>query len=123
MGSVGGRAARLAGGAFGGLSARDRHGEFGVDHIISGVAINILAPGVARFLSCEVFNNPTQSPDVAGVGQFTVPFFAGGGLFGSDTPDCLGSLDDREIFFCLDIAGFLARPRSADCRCSRCWPC
>lgn len=97
----------LAGGAFGGLLHAIATVTFGVDHIISGVAINILAPGVARFLSSEVFNNPTQSPDVAGVGQFTFPFLAGGGLFGWDSPDWLGSLDDQEIFFVSDIAGFL----------------
>ena len=97
----------LAGGAFGGLLHAIATVSFGVDHIISGVAINILAPGVARFLSTEVFDNPTQSPDVAGVGQFTCPGLAGGSLFGIDTPDLLGELNDLEWFFVSDVAGFV----------------
>ncbi len=40
---------------------------FGVDHIVAGIAINLLAPGVTRFLSSEVFvgngdGTITQSP-------------------------------------------------------------
>jgi simple sugar transport system permease protein len=96
----------LLGGAVGGLLHAIATVSFGVDHIISGVAINILAPGVARFLSTEVFNNPTQSPDVGGLGHFTVPVLAGGGLFGADTPDVLGNIEDRDIFFVSDVAGF-----------------
>src|SRR5688500_12188377 len=82
----------LLGGAAGGLLHAIATVSFGVDHIISGVAINILAPGLARFLSTEVFNNPTQSPDVAGVGHFTMPLLAGGSFFGADTPDVLGNI-------------------------------
>jgi ABC-type uncharacterized transport system permease subunit len=92
----------LLGGAMGGLIHAIATVSFGVDHIISGVAINILAPGVARFLSTEVFNNPTQSPDVGGLPKVTVPFLAGG----ADTPDLLGNIDDRDIFFVSDVAGF-----------------
>ena len=97
----------LLGGAFGGLLHAVATITFGVDHIVSGVAINILAPGLARFLSTEVFNNPTQSPDVGGLGKVTVPLLAGGSLFGADTPDVLGNIDDRDIFFFSDVAGFL----------------
>jgi simple sugar transport system permease protein len=97
----------LLGGAMGGLVHAVATVSFGVDHIISGVAINILAPGLARFLSTEVFNNPTQSPDVAGLGKFTFPFLAGGSFFGIDTFDILGWVDDRDIFFISDMAGFL----------------
>jgi general nucleoside transport system permease protein len=43
--------AALIGGALGGLLHAVATVTFGVDHIISGVAINILAGGVARFLS------------------------------------------------------------------------
>lgn len=96
----------LVGGAAGGLLHAIATVSFGVDHIISGVAINILAPGLARFLSTEVFDNPTQSPDVAGLGHFTVPVLAGGSLFGADTPDILGNIEHRDIFFVSDIAGF-----------------
>jgi simple sugar transport system permease protein len=97
----------LIGGAFGGLLHAVATVSFGVDHIISGVAINILAPGLARFLSTEVWNNPTQSPDVAGVGKFTIPVLAGGNFFGVDTPDVLGDIDKRGVFFISDLAGFL----------------
>ena len=45
----------IAGGAAGGLLHAVATVGFGVDHIISGVAINILAPALARFLSREVF--------------------------------------------------------------------
>jgi simple sugar transport system permease protein len=97
----------LLGGALGGLLHAIATVSFGVDHIISGVAINILAPGLARFLSTEVFNNPTQSPDVAGLGHFTMPILAGGGVFGTDTPDVLGNIADRDIFFVSDVAAVM----------------
>jgi simple sugar transport system permease protein len=58
-------------GALGGLLHALATVTFGVDHVVSGVAINILAAGVARFLS-ELFytDNPagggvTQSPPVS----------------------------------------------------------
>jgi simple sugar transport system permease protein len=97
----------LLGGAMGGLLHAIATVSFGVDHIISGVAINILAPGLARFLSTEVFNNPTQSPDVADVGKFTMPVLAGGKVFGTDTPNVLGNIAKRDIFFVSDIAAML----------------
>ncbi len=97
----------LLGGAMGGLLHAIATVSFGVDHIISGVAINILAPGLARFLSTEVFNNPTQSPAVADVGKFTMPVLAGGKVFGTDTPNVLGNIAKRDIFFVSDIAAML----------------
>src|SRR5215217_9473506 len=44
---------------------------FGVDHVVSGVAINILAGGIVRFLSELLYTEdtgggPTQSPSLAG---------------------------------------------------------
>ncbi len=107
FGPWGGVLMGLLGGAFGGLLHAIATVSFGVDHIISGVAINILAPGLARFLSTEVFNNPTQSPDVAGVGKLTLPVIAGGDFFGIGTPDILGEIDDAGVFFLSDMAGFL----------------
>ena len=44
----------LVGGALGGLLHAIATVSFGVDHIVSGVAINLLAPGLVRFLSSEV---------------------------------------------------------------------
>jgi general nucleoside transport system permease protein len=46
---------------------------FRVDHIISGVAINILALGVPRFLSIIAFGQGTQSPAVEQLPHFTLP--------------------------------------------------
>ncbi len=96
------------GGALGGLLHAVATINFGVDHIISGVAINILAPGAARFLSSEVFTGMdggaiTQSPRVPGVSDFTMPFLAGGW----DTADLLGDLGRENIFFLSDVARLL----------------
>ena len=101
------------GGALGGLVHAVATVSFGVDHIISGVAINVTAPGVTRFLSSEIFVNydgggPAQSPNTRGVGKLTVPFLAGGDLFGWDTPDILGRITDLDWFFLSDMTG-LAR--------------
>jgi simple sugar transport system permease protein len=82
---------------------------FGVDHIISGVAVNILAPGIARFLSSEIFTtieggSITQSPRVPGVGNVTLPFLAGGNIGTWTTPDLLGWLGRAEVFLISDAA-------------------
>lgn len=101
----------LLGGAAGGLLHAVATITFKVDHIVSGVAINILAPGVVRFLSSELFTDfaggsITQSPSVAPLGNITLPFLAGGGLFGWETPDILGAIRDWNIFFISDLADF-----------------
>jgi general nucleoside transport system permease protein len=46
---------------------------FRVDHIVSGVAINILAIGLPRFLSIAAFGQGTQSPQVRQLPKFTLP--------------------------------------------------
>ncbi|MEZ7962133.1 MAG: ABC transporter permease, partial [Ilumatobacter sp.] len=77
FGPWGGLICGLIGGALGGLLHAIATVQFGVDHIISGVAINILAPGLARFLSDRFFpqrgGSISQSPRVDGLGTFTVP--------------------------------------------------
>ena len=108
-----GLAIGVAGGAIGGLVHAVATVSFGVDHIISGVAINVTAPGVARFLSSEILvghegGSITQSPRTPGVGKFTFPFAAGGDLFGWQTPDLLGWFTRRGWFFVSDFTG-LAR--------------
>ena len=78
---------------------------FGVDHVVSGVAINILAAGVARFLS-ELFytDNPagggvTQSPPVSSKPPtFSLPVLSSG-------PDLLGDLEQKHWFLISDVAG------------------
>ena len=92
------------GGAIGGLIHAIATVGFGVDHIISGVAINILGPFAARFLSSEVFTgyqggSVTQSPRVENVDKFTMPFLAGG----YETPNFLKWLGDKEIPLLSDI--------------------
>ncbi|MSO96226.1 MAG: ABC transporter permease [Thermoleophilia bacterium] len=103
----------IGGGALGGLLHAVATVLFGVDHIISGVAINILAPGITRFLASEIFTgypggSITQSPRVPGVGHFTFPVLAGGEVGGWLSPNLLGSLGDRDWFFVSNVAN-LAR--------------
>ncbi len=94
-------------GALGGLLHAVATVTFGVDHIVSGVAINILADGVARFLS-EVFytGNPagggvTQSPPLKGnAPTLSLPVLSSG-------PDLLGSLERKHWFLLSDAAGIL----------------
>jgi len=99
-GPWGGLAAGLIGGGLGGLLHAIATVSFGVDQIVSGVAINILAPGLARYLSERVFTGEvggsvSQSPRVDGFDTFTVPVVA----------DVLGWIRDQEIFWISDMAG------------------
>jgi len=102
----------VAGGALGALIHALASVTFGVNQIVSGVAINIIAAGVARFLSVIAFTGhgggATQSPQVsAALPRFTMPFLAGGGLLGWDTPDLFGWLERRHWFLVGDLAGLL----------------
>ena len=104
--------AGLIGGAVGGLLHAIATVTFKVDHIVSGVAINILAPGLVRFLSQYAFagdsgGSITQSPGIQGLPSMTLPFLAGGDLFGWKSPDILGSISGWNIFFVSDIASFM----------------
>ncbi|WP_409328822.1 ABC transporter permease [Trujillonella humicola] len=93
-------------GALGGLLHAVATVSFGVDHVVSGVAINLLAGGVVRFLSELVFTEgtgggPTQSPSLAGSPpSFSVPVLSSG-------PDWLGELESRHWFLVSDVAGLL----------------
>lgn len=107
-----GLVAGLAGGAIGGLIHAIATVSFGVDHIISGVAINILfgAGGATRYLSDQIFTGypggaVTQSPRVERVGTFTMPVLAGGDIGSISTPDLLGWVDDQDWFYLSDLAG------------------
>ena len=75
---------------------------FGVDHIISGVAINIIALGAVQYLASLTFvglpgGGQTQSPKIADVQTITI------------TPlgDALGDLVDKNIFFVSELAAVL----------------
>jgi general nucleoside transport system permease protein len=100
--------AALAGGAFGGMLGGLLHAlatvTFGVDQIVSGVAINFIAPGVARFLSSEIFigkgangeGTISSSPSIAhSMGRFRVPGIA----------NWLRTIDNKRWFFVSDLAG------------------
>jgi simple sugar transport system permease protein len=109
MGIVGG----LIGGMIGGLVMSVATTTFGVNHIVAGVAINLIAPGTARFMASELFvdaqgGSITTSPGNKGsIGAFTVPFLSGGDLFGWTSPDVLGWIEDHGWFLLADIAGLI----------------
>ncbi len=96
----------ILGGALGGLLHAIVTVTFGVDHIISGVSINLLGAGFARYLSGVAFvNTPgggaTQSPDIkSSVATFDVPFLSSGA-------DVLGHLQKHHWFLVSDLAGIL----------------
>jgi simple sugar transport system permease protein len=74
------------------------------------VAINILGPGLTRYLSERILVNyeggsQTQSPRVDGIGDFTAPFLAGGPIGEWRSPDGLGWLEDKDWFWLSDMAG------------------
>ncbi len=102
----------MAGGAAGGLLHAVATITFGVDQIVSGVAINILAAGIARFLSVITYTIDTggsaaQSPQVTGtLFHFTMPVLAGGPFLGiQKTPDVLGWFERKHWFLISDVAG------------------
>lgn len=105
--------AAIVGGALGGLLHAVATVSFGIDHIISGVAINILAAGAARFLSVVSYDSvsgggATQSPRIASsVGGMSMPFLAGGDLLGWRSPDLFGWLERHDWFLVSDIGGLL----------------
>ncbi|MFF0446939.1 ABC transporter permease [Streptomyces sp. NPDC004609] len=102
--------AGVLGGMFGGLLHALATVTFGVDHIISGIAINILALGVTTYFAKLWFNSgeaaakggsPKQSPPADEITTVTVPGLS----------DWLNSIEiDKEgqrRFFVSDVAGFL----------------
>ena len=85
---------------------------FGVDHVVSGVAINIIAMGLVRYLSTILYKSgswqgPSQSPDVNSIGTNSLPVLSGGQYFGWKSPDLLGSLAEKHWFFISDLASIL----------------
>ncbi len=108
----------IIGGTIGGLVHAVATATFGVNHIVSGIAINIIAPGVARFMAGLLFvadngqgidgGSISNSPGVrTPIGKFTLPILSGGSLFGWKTPDPLGWLEKRQWFAVSDVAGLL----------------
>lgn len=103
----------ILGGALGGLIHALATVTFNVDHIVSGVAINILAFGGMRFLSVISYDpqsggGAVQSPPVSGfIGKVDLPFLAGGQMFGWKSPDLFGWLEDQGWFLISDLGGLL----------------
>ncbi|NJP66467.1 ABC transporter permease [Streptomyces spiramenti] len=98
--------AGVIGGVLGGLVHAIATVTFGVDHIVSGVAINILALGVVQFLAklwfgqegsaaAEAGGNDKQSPRMDELGNFTVPLLS----------DWLATVRGWDLFFVSDVAG------------------
>jgi len=97
-----GVAAGVAFGAIGGLIHALATVTFGVDHIVSGVAIILLAQGATRYLSSIAFiglpsAGRTQSPQVPDITRVSIP-----GL-----PSALEAVEDTGWFFVSDLAGVL----------------
>lgn len=101
-------AAGIVGGALGGLIHAVATVTFGVDHIVSGVAINILALGATQYLAtlwfgaegsaaAEAGGNDKQSPPMPDMPTFTVPGLS----------DWLNSVEGHHWFLLSDLAGVL----------------
>ncbi|MFZ4719853.1 MAG: ABC transporter permease [Ilumatobacteraceae bacterium] len=108
-----GLALGIIAGSMGGLLHAFAVVKYNVNHVISGVAINLLAFGGMRYMSELVYTPDTgggisQSPQQkAAIPRFNVPFLAGGEIFGWKTPDILGWLEDKGWFLIGDVAGIL----------------
>lgn len=100
-----GVAAAVALGAVGGLVHAVATVTFGVDHIVSGVAVNLLGAGAAQYLSAVAFDGvagggDVQSPQVADLPTLTVPGLS----------EVLGDLEQQRWFLLSDVAGILRAP-------------
>jgi simple sugar transport system permease protein len=85
---------------------------FGVDHVVSGVAINIIAAGLVRYLSTLLYQGgswpgPSQSPGIESISLNGLPVLSGGHYFGWKSPDLLGSIATHNWFFISDMASIL----------------
>ncbi|MFJ5719027.1 ABC transporter permease [Streptomyces sp. NPDC093149] len=98
--------AGVIGGMLGGLLHAVATVSFGVDHIISGIAINILALGFTTYLAKLWFNSgeaaakggsPKQSPPADDITSVTIPGLS----------DWLHSIEKHHWFFVSDLAGVL----------------
>jgi ABC-type uncharacterized transport system permease subunit len=92
----------VIGGALGGLLHALATVTFGVDHIVSGVAVTILAAGMARYLSGILFEGVegagiTQSPTVPDITSITVPGLS----------DAMADIEAYHWFLVSDVAGII----------------
>jgi ABC-type uncharacterized transport system permease subunit len=92
----------IALGAAGGLLHAVATVSFGVDHIVSGVAINIIALGAVQYLAALAFTGvagggATQSPTIPSLPSITIDAFS----------DPLGDLEQKNWFVVSDLAALL----------------
>jgi simple sugar transport system permease protein len=97
-----GLVAAVAMGAAGGLLHAIATVTFGVDQIVSGVAINILGLGATKFLASLLLDGTpgggsTQSPRIPPIGSFSVPGIG----------DPLRTLERKGWFLVSDLAGIV----------------
>ncbi|WP_332663809.1 ABC transporter permease [Aeromicrobium sp.] len=89
----------IALGAIGGLIHAVATVTFGVDHIVSGVAINIISLGAVQYLAALAFTGEpgggqTQSPTIKSLPSFTLGFLS----------DPLSDLEQKHWFVVSDLA-------------------
>ncbi|MDF2094271.1 ABC transporter permease [Knoellia sp. 3-2P3] len=98
--------AGIVGGIIGGILGGVIHAVatvvFGVDHIVSGVALNIIGAGLAKYLAARFFTGmegggPTQSPPLPNLPTVSLPGIS----------DALGEIEQQHIFFISDLAGII----------------
>ncbi|MEU2728860.1 ABC transporter permease [Streptomyces griseoviridis] len=92
----------IIGGALGALLHAVATVTFNVNHIVSGVAINILALGTTRYLSKFTFENAPQgsskqSPPIESLGTFDIPGLS----------SALSTLNGKHWFLVSDLAGLV----------------
>ena len=108
-------------GAVGGMLHALATVVFGVDHIVSGVSINIIAAGTAQFLAEELFSDlpgggPTQSPSLDTPPSITIPGVSDLGqniaeknwFLISDLADLIASLTTQVSVFTLIALALIA---------------
>jgi simple sugar transport system permease protein len=92
----------IVGGMLGGVLHAIATVTFNVNHIVSGVAINILALGTTRYLSKFTFEgvpqgSSKQSPPIDSLGTFDIPGLSSG----------LNTLNEKHWFLVSDLAGLI----------------
>ncbi|MFH8804363.1 ABC transporter permease [Streptomyces sp. NPDC017936] len=92
----------IIGGALGAVLHAVATVTFNVNHIVSGVALNILALGTTRYLSKFTFEDAPQgsskqSPPIESLGTFDVPGLSG----------WLETLNEKHWFLVSDVAGLV----------------
>lgn len=101
----------ICGGMLGGLIHALGTIRFGIDQVISGVVINLLALSGGRYLSELAFVGEVQGgisqspPQKSAIAIVDIPFLAGGKIGGWATPDIFGWFEDRQWFLVGDVAG------------------